>query len=285
MTAIRRQPVATFTAGSPERGYYNDLRGFARTNHGLVTECRNPVTIAQIGLGAWQLSKSEPRWRDTVDAAVRRLLGHLDDAGHLPYDFPMAHTYPLRPPWLSAMAQGQAASLFVRAAGSDERLRQSASSVVECLSDVGSPLVTDTDDGPVLQEYPTDPPAHVLNGWIFALWGLYDVGSAGPLTERLRAMDAFHAGIDSLARRLPRYELPGHWSRYDLRDEGPVNVASPFYHQLHIAQLTAMSRLTGEAVFVDTASRWQRAVRNPITVARAITGKIRFRQHYPKRAA
>ncbi len=32
------------------------------------------------------------------------------------------------------------------------------------------------DGGPFYEEYPTDPLSHVLNGAIFSLWGLRDVG-------------------------------------------------------------------------------------------------------------
>ena len=42
-------------------------------------------------------------------------------------------------------------------------------------------------DGPWPEEYPTDPPSYVLNGGIFALWGLYDVGEGAGRRGRPRA--------------------------------------------------------------------------------------------------
>lgn len=287
MTAIRFQHLAVFRAGAPHVGYYNDLTRFAQQHHRKLAGSENPVTIAQIGLGAWQLAATEPRWLDVVGAAADRLTAHMDSAGHLPYHFTMPHTYRLEPPWISAMAQGEAASFLLRAARAlaTDPLREAAGRAAQCLTETGSALVVETAEGPVLQEYPTDPPAHVLNGWIFALWGLYDVGIDGPRDIGDRAMAAFRDGVVALTRRLPQYELAGGWSRYDLRRHGPVNVSSPFYHHLHIQQLQALSRLCDEPSLAATATRWQRALRNPITIARAGAGKIRFRRSYPRRGS
>lgn len=286
MTTIRHQAVAAFRPGCPHDGYYNDLSGFSRRHHSSLPTATNPVTVAQIGLGAWQLARHAPRWATVIEQAADWLTAHMDSAGLLPYHFPMAHTYRLAPPWCSAMAQGQAASLLVRAAhtvGRDD-FGHAAASAVRCLTEPDSALVVTTAEGPVLQEYPADPAPHVLNGWIFGLWGLYDVARAGPGYATAVATAAFDQGIAALVGRLPRYEMAGGWSRYDLRTEGPVNVASPFYHHLHIQQLLALSRLVDKPVFARTAARWQRALRDPVTVVRAVVGKIRFRRHYPRGA-
>jgi hypothetical protein len=142
--------------------------------------------------------------------------------------------------------------------------------------------VVTTEDGPVLQEYPTDPPAHVLNGWIFGLWGLYDAALAGPKWVADQAMAGFEDGVSTLARRLPKYQLPGGWSRYDLISAEPINVASPFYHHLHIQQLIALGRLVDVPVFDRTAAVWQHARKDPVTFTKAIAGKLRFRSRHPR---
>ena len=279
MTAIRCQPLAPFHPGYPLDGYYNDLTRFARRNLGRLPTATNPVTVAQIGLGAWQLAASEPQWLDVVERSALWLIGRMDASGLLPYEFPMPHTYRLDPPWFSAMAQGEAASLLLRAApalGASE-LGEAADRAVGCLTEADTALVVTTPDGPVLQEYPTDPPPHVLNGWIFALWGLYDVAVARPGPLAGRSLTAFQDGITSLARRLPRYGLAGGWSRYDLRSHTPINVASPFYHHLHIQQLWALSQLVDDPVFATTAIAWQQAWRHPTTVATSVWRKLRFR--------
>ncbi|NYH90888.1 D-glucuronyl C5-epimerase family protein [Actinopolymorpha rutila] len=206
----------------------------------------------------------------------------MTPAGLLPYELPMGHTYRLDPPWFSAMAQGEAASLLLRGATAlrTSELRDAAIKAITCLTESGTDLVAATPDGPVLQEYPTAPPVHVLNGWIFALWGLYDVAAAGSGQVAARARSAFDEGVTALARRLWMYGLEGGWSRYDLRPDGPVNVASPFYHHLHIQQMLALSRLVDDPVFASTAVAWQRAWRSPRTVAIAAGRKLRFRHHH-----
>ncbi len=203
--------------------------------------------------------------------------------GRLAYSKPMPHTYDLPAPWFSAMAQGQAASLLVRAATVLERPDLLARGLDATRSLTQPPLVAQAEEGPVLQEYPTSPPAHVLNGWIFGLWGLYDV-SASMSAEA--ADKAFHDGAVALARRLPRYDVLDGWSRYDLYPHRLTHVASPFYHRLHVAQLRVMAALVpGEPAFAGTAERWARGLEDRGTLAVALARKIAFRLAKPRRAA
>jgi hypothetical protein len=289
------EPVQPFRRSNPHAGYYLDLRSKA---HGAgspdaalallrrLTADRiqaNPVTIAQLGLGAWQLGEA---WHDVHAAASTWLVEEMDAGGHLPYLFAMPHTYRLEPPWVSAMAQGETASLLIRTARTfdEPEFRTKAVQAVSSLLQPDSQLVVSTPDGPVLEEYPTDPPAHVLNGWISALWGLYDVaaeirdhgGDGGPYEA------AFMAGASCLASRLPSYALSRHWSRYDVYPHPVVNIASPAYHGLHIQQLRAMAVLTSDVAFADVAADWTIGLESPFTRGLAITRKIGFRLVRPR---
>ncbi|MBN1394462.1 MAG: hypothetical protein JW959_05525 [Pirellulales bacterium] len=82
----------------------------------------------------------------------------------------------------------------------------------------------------------------VLNGWIFAVFGLIDY-------LQLVADDGVQAHLQAtlgtMKRALPQYCLGNGWSCYD----NMGRVSSPFYHDLHIALLDAMHRLTGEPEF------------------------------------
>jgi heparosan-N-sulfate-glucuronate 5-epimerase len=296
VTPLARRPQlrGSFTPGQPSEGYYNDLTikateagdpaaGVALARSLSADRSRaNPITIAQLGLGAWQLSRTDSRWLDTVDAVVTWIASEMQADGTVPYHFSMPHTFPLRAPWPSAMAQGEIASLLARAAaslGRPEHLEQ-ARLAVATLLDGSSVLVANTPDGPVLQEYPTDPPAHVLNGWMFALWGLYDVGVACDDSD---ARTSFEAGAEALAARLPLYDVALGWSRYDLYPHRLVHVTSPFYQRLHVEQLRAMAELSPHPAFDRAADRWQRAVRNPAALAVALTRKVAFRLLTPRR--
>ena len=299
-TRLKRAPQlrSPFEPGNPLSGYYNDLTlevraanpsdGAERLRQ-LVTDPRvNFTSVAQLGIGAWQLARSEPSWLKVAGAAARWLAGQLDDRGWLAYQWPMPHTYEIEPPWISAMAQGEAVSLFVRAApendAPEELLSAAARAVVPLLDP--SPVVAQTTAGPVLQEYPTNPPAHVLNGWIFGLWGLYDLSAMGrrnsiPAEVGARASSAFEAGIAALAAWLPRYDTWG-WSRYDLFPHPIVHVASPFYHRLHIEMLRATNELAPDHGFEEMAARWERSADDPIARSAAVCRKVAFRVVRPR---
>ena len=161
-------------------------------------------------------------------------------------------------------------------------MRDEARRAIECLLDQQSELVAHTDEGIVLQEYPTDEPAHVLNGWIWALWGLYDVAQACNDSE---AAAAFEAGVDTLVARLPFYEVARGWSRYDLYPHPIRNVASPFYHRLHVEQLHALNDLAPRPELVATAERWEGALASRRARAEAVARKVGFRMLKPRRKA
>jgi heparosan-N-sulfate-glucuronate 5-epimerase len=292
------QRRATFVAGDPGSGYYNDLRVELGTDdaadalrllRALVADRdrANHVKIAQLALGAWQMRAENDAWLQVFAAGAAWLAEALEDDGGLPYLFAMPHTYTIKPPWYSAMAQGQAASVFVRAVLSlgDDRFIEAAERAIRPLMTEDSTIVAHTREGPVLQEYPTQPPSHVLNGWMFALWGLYDVAM---LAERAgqtapEARRAFVDGTAALVRRVDLYDAGLGWSRYDLYPHRLVHVASPFYHRLHVALLDATADLTDEAVLREKAAAWDAtAGRLPLRVV-AVARKAAFRLVYPRR--
>jgi heparosan-N-sulfate-glucuronate 5-epimerase len=296
------QRLATFEPGAPSRGYYNDLtvelaRYGPSPAHGraalvqLTKDRRlaNPIDIAQLGLGAFQMADRSPEWSSVARSAAQWIANDLDGDGGLAFRFAMPHTFLLSPPWYSAMAQGEAASLLVRAseAFGEVEFAEAAMRACRLLTDPQFRLIDQTPDGPVLQEYPIEPPPHVLNGWIFALWGLYDVGQLGRVDSAVAnvASDAFDLGVRTLCRRLPLYELRLlGWSRYDLYPHRIVHVASPFYHRLHIAQLAATARLRPDlSDLTTTADRWAAAARNPVSLATACVCKVTHRLLSPQR--
>jgi hypothetical protein len=297
---LKRAPqlCSPFEPGKPLAGYYNDLTlevraanpvdGVERLRQ-LVTDPHvNFTSVAQLGLGAWQLARDEPSWLTVTTAAARWLANELDDHGRLVFRRAMPHTYEIEPPWISAMTQGEAVSLFLRAAPEDdspEELFSAAARAVMPLLDP-SPVVAQTSEGPVLQEYPTNPPSHVLNGWIFGLWGLYDLAAMGqadviPADLGRRTSSAFEDGISALAARLPRYDTGG-WSRYDLFPHPIVHVASPFYHRLHIELLRATNELAPNHRFQQMAARWERSATDPLAQAAAVCRKAAFRMIRPR---
>lgn len=288
------QQMASFIPGDLSSGYYNDLRsvaleyGSAREAHGwldLLVHRRSqlwPVRLTQLGLGAWQLAHergADDEWLSVVHRICTWAIVDMDAHGRIAHEVAMPHTYAIAAPWHSAMIQGQLASLLMRAAMTSgfEYLRGEAQRASASLLDPALGLCSTVDDGVILEEYPSNPAPHVLNGWIWALWGLYDVG-----THDATARSAFDNGCGTLASMLPRYELARGWTRYDLYPHPIVNVASPFYHQLHVHQMHAMYVLTGDMRFADAAARWQRAFDRRATRAIATIRKVGFRMLRPR---
>jgi heparosan-N-sulfate-glucuronate 5-epimerase len=294
--AVIRQPqqLGAFDSGNPDSGYYNDLRIVAET-YGTPAEAMGwldlcelrregalPVSILQLGLGAWQHVRSgaDPAWQQVCDRVVAWALLDMDAYGRLAHYMPMPHTYAIDPPWYSAMAQGQLVSLLVRAATGQhaEQLLRDARRAATSLLDPVHGLVVVRGSDVVLQEYPANPAPDVLNGWIFGLWGLHDLGLSDAQSQ-----DAFVRGCDTLERLLPEYELAGGWSRYDRYPHPVVNVASPFYHRLHVAQLRALYEMTGRSTFQEYAERWEAALERPMIRTGAVLRKIGFRMVRPRR--
>lgn len=276
-------------------GYYIDFRDKARSSSWppswLVPGGRQLyVAPAQWGLGCYEhyLAGRGGEWLAAAGAAAEYLVGAQQPDGGWIHRFPYHHTYPLAPPWMSAMAQGEGASLLVRLhlETHEERFRESALLALGPMRrPVGSGgVAAQLDGGPFPEEYPTDPPSFVLNGAIFALWGAYDagLGLSDPGAEAL-----FRSGAETLARALPRYDT-GYWSRYDLYPHPVRNVASGAYHQLHIEQLRALA-LTAPPEARDTfaafADRFQRYTASRSKPMRAMAEKIAFRVAVPRNRA
>ncbi len=108
-------------------------------------------------------------------------------------------------------------------------------------------------EGPILEEYPLGPPIHVLNGGVYALFGLYDLADtighrgAAELAPRIET---------TFARIMRRFDTPIGWSKYALAIADTAPLASVHYHQFHIQCLRVLHARTGQAVFERFANRW-----------------------------
>jgi hypothetical protein len=272
-------------------GYYIDLRQKADEprwpphwagDEGLY------VDFSQWALGAYEhyLEDRTDAWLAAARAAGVWLLGRQARGGpnegsfSHPQDYP--HTYRLNAPWVSGIVQGQCASLFVRLflTTRDERFAEGALSALRPLAVPTSEggAVALLGGGPFPEEYPTNPPSYVLNGAIFALFGLYDV-SVG-LDNAYRS--AFDEMVDVLASNLYRWDL-GYWSRYDLYPHPVVNVASSAYHHLHISELAMLVLLTQRREFSEAYERFTAYELSFRCRMRAFAGKALFRLFVPRR--
>jgi heparosan-N-sulfate-glucuronate 5-epimerase len=286
-------PVGPAIRPGQVHGYYIDLRAKAKTSAWPPAELqpleeRPAVALTQWGLGAYEryLAEGRSEWLAAAAELGRHLVATQHRGG--PHDGGWVHHHPypeplrVEPPWVSGIAQGEAASLLVRVY-QETREEPFADAARRALAPMAIPsqaggVQAILDGGPLPEEYPTDPPSHVLNGAIFALWGYYDVAAA--LDDR-HAAEAFEAGVGALAGSINRWDT-GYWSRYDLYPHRVVNVASWGYHALHLHQLRAMNLVAPRPELEAAIARFERYSTSRVNRSRVLLQKLVFRSLYPR---
>jgi len=282
---------ASTTCCSAEKADYRgayDSSGIPQLDyHGRIGLQYNPIAVAQYGLGNYN------RWCRTDDPGRRKQFFLIADwlASHLEqnpkgllvwnHHFNWEYRDTLKSPWYSALAQGQGISVLVRAhkeSGETRYLDAAHAAFVSFQRPIEKGGVAFTDESGDLwfEEYIVSPPTHILNGFIWALWGVYDYALA---TKESAANELFARGVRTLLHNLDRYDL-GFWSLYEQSGTRLPMVASAFYHRLHIVQLRVMHRLTGERLFADVADRWQDYDRSRLRRVRALVYKGAFKLCY-----
>lgn len=255
--------------------------------HGSIGLQYNPIAVAQYGLAAYNRYKSgdgEP-WLEKVVAVADWLSQNQQPNPKGLYvwnhDFDWEYRDTLRAPWYSGLAQGQGVSLLVRAYAEtqDEAYLEAATRAFE-------PLLHTTDDGGVIfidergdtwiEEYLVDPPTHILNGFLWALWGVHDYVLATGSNDARKLWDS---SVATLVRNLSTYDT-GFWSLYEHSGTRLRMVASPFYHSLHVVQLRVMARLTGVDLFDDYALKWNSYLQSRLKKGAALVYKGVFKLCY-----
>lgn len=286
------QPAGSHVVAGELRGYYVDFRVKAESPEWPPLELQPldrqlHVDVIQWGLGAWEhyLETGSEEWLRAALAVAEHLLAAQDGSGGWVHRFAYPHTFPLAAPWLSAMAQGEGASLLVRLwreTGEERMLDGAVAARLPLLRPVADGGVQAAlGGGPFLEEYPTDPPSYVLNGAIFSLWGCLDLFLATG-DEEMRAL--FEEGVDALSSCLSRWDT-GWWSRYDLFPHPVRNIASEAYHALHVTQLRALDLTAPRPALRSMADRWEAAAASRVNRARAFGWKVAFRLAVPRNPA
>lgn len=287
-------PRGRHVAASTEvpRGYFIDFTVKASQPLWPAAWQDNPaaqlhVWLIQHGLGAYErfLSGDGEEWRESMLQTAWFLVRDQQSMGAQRGGFihhtAFPHSYRLSPPWLSGMAQGQAASLLVRAYGetTEERFARAA---VDALRPMSVPVASggvlaELDARPFVEEYPTLPGSFVLNGALFAVWGVLEVEAVLGAHEGHPADDL----VGALAASLHRWDT-GYWSRYDLYPHPIVNVASSFYNLLHIHQLEEFDRRYRDRGFLAMANQLRNYEDRRSARRRALLQKAAFRVLVPR---
>jgi hypothetical protein len=244
----------------------------------------NPIAIAQYGLACLNqfFAGAHDDARSRAISAANWLVRNLESTRegvpvwHHHFDWPYRQL--LKAPWRSGLAQGCGVSLLVRIAVLTDEQKYA-----DAAREAFKPLTLPVADGGVLvrdgagslwiEEYLVDPPTHILNGFIWALWGVYDFARwrHDPVANAI-----LDASLRTLIANLPRYDT-GNWSLYELGDDDAPMLASPYYHQLHIVQLRALHLMTGRREFAECADRWEAYAASRVKRNWALARKVWFK--------
>ena len=159
-----------------------------------------------------------------------------------------------RPPWVSGLAQGTGIQSIARVAQRTDREAEVLPIAKEALGvfRTGTPegVRVPAADGAEYALYSFAPGLHVINGFVQALVGLYDLGRiAGDLEAQ-----ALYAEGERVARRtLPTFDT-GAWSLYSRGDVTRESDLS--YHQLLRSFLRSMCNRTDDPVYCETELRF-----------------------------
>lgn len=249
------------------------LRIYQRRDNGL--RAHHPVAYAQYGISALNEyhRTSEARWLQgalTHGSVLLSMRVEREGAYWFPYRFPWTYeTRTLASPWYSAMAQGEVLSLFVRLyeATGDEKWSSAAErtwqSFLQPYAGASKPWAMLAIDGHLYaEEYAgSQPPLLVLNGQIFAAFGVWDYwkltgdpqaglvfdGLATTVRERMMPLVRVEGGVSYYCVQVSYCDTP-RWQNLG-------------YHTIHSWQLDTLARLTGDTDF----GRWAALLRNDYT--------------------
>ena len=169
--------------------------------------------------------------------------------------------YDLKPFWPSALIQGRMLSVLSRAyqfTHKSEYISQAEAAWRFLLRPVadGGVAVRGSGGNLWLEEYPSMRPSYVLNGFIFTIFGMYDLYR---ITRNDELWITIEECLDSVEASLNEFDT-GYWTRYDLYWR---NLASQHYHSdIHLLQMQALFQLSGREIFNRYAEKWGRYAQN-----------------------
>lgn len=259
------------------KGYYNNLtekinwrQGYDEKGIPLVINYDGnkvyfPTTISQYALGSYDLflMKKKQFFYDQFINSVNWLMKNQDSQGGWNVNNLLTCKY-------SAMTQGEGVSVITRAF-----LESSDVKYLEASVKASELMLKSINNGGTaryitnklyLEEIAKIEPSLILNGWIFAIFGLFDIAK---LTKDKKYINMLNITLKTLENELDNYDC-GYWSYYDQCG----HLASPFYHRLHIAQLNVLYDLFNIKKFNVMSERWESYSLNKFKKGKAIILKV-----------
>lgn len=255
-----KQKEGKFYSRESIKGYYNDMTEKVLKGKKLqigefplvVTENGEnilfPTAIFQYGLGAFDLyiELGNLFYYDLFISMADWAVDHKNQNGA--WDN-FSFIYPKNP--YSAMAQGEGASLLLRAysvTNNDIYYKAALDAIdfmLEPLEQGGTSLYVG--DKLYFMEYTQK--SVVLNGWIFAIFGLIDLCK---ISDDNKYTLKLNQTLITLQNVISDFDA-SYWSYYN-QDKSVIS--SRFYHDLHIALLRVLYNLSNISKFEEVSRNW-----------------------------
>ncbi|WP_448003839.1 D-glucuronyl C5-epimerase family protein [Agromyces bauzanensis] len=228
----------------------------------------HPIVYAQYAIAAlleWE-ETGDDEWLEAVERNAQELVDvHVERDGAWWFQYDWNWTYyerTLTAPWWSGMAQGEALAVFSRLAvirPENPFWREAAdhtfASFLQRDTGDGKPWSTLIDgDHLWFEEYAGDqPPLLVMNGHVFAIYGLFEYFV---LTGDETVAAYIDGGATTILESMPLFRAEGGVSYYCSQADycRSPDWQNQSYHPIHISQLRTLGRITGDERFSQWAS-------------------------------
>lgn len=266
--------LGTYTTlyASPPKQYKAFLKTYTYDENGLPlyvyegSTSYEIVQMAQFGLMeyGYSLAKENPIHIERAIKAANWLVTSQDERGgwSCSFDYPCPEVSSvLRKGWYTAMGQGQAISLLVRAYSvcPRESYRKAAHNALKLLEiPVSEGGLYRTFHGyDFYEEYPTDIPSFTLNGLLFCMIGLYDGWNK---FDDEKAKELLDRAFRTLRYMLPFFDDETITS-YDLShitNAPREKLRSHKYHRLHVKLLQSLYSVRPHEILAFYIEKWNR---------------------------
>lgn len=277
-----KQEEGKFYSTKEVKGYYNDLRNKVLSNTALLDDkgipyninCKNeivyfPGTIFQYGLGLYDLflETSDKKYKIQFLNIAQWTLKNQKNNGMWECMKVLGDKIHQSQ---SSMCQSQGISILVRAyieTSSNEYLKAADKAVAFMIKNKNNGgTCYYYEDKVIFQEYVSEIEQSVLNGWIFSIFGLFDYYLISKKENIKKILDDT---VKTLEKELKKYDRK-YWSSYDQVG----TIASPAYHDLHIAQLQSLEKMFNKEIFRVYKDKFIKYKKNIIFMFFAVIVKL-----------
>ncbi|MFA5080832.1 MAG: D-glucuronyl C5-epimerase family protein [Candidatus Paceibacterota bacterium] len=267
------QPIGKYFCD--QRCYYNDLRGKAVWNGAKIDGIPAlklaatgkmflfPIDIFLYGLGSLDryFFDKDHLFLNNVTNVARWMADNISLSGYFDnkwrercaqYEFYSNN---------SCMAQGLALSFAIRVVTYNLCNQSIHARLVNIIDRIRNNMLLSVEfggtclknkEGIFFVEFPRKDYNIVLNGWIFAVFGLFDFIH---YKKDVEVEMVFNSTVKTMSMILPDYHLSCGWAYYD----NMGRICSPFYQNLHIVLLEALYGITGLEIFAEYCNKAKNA--------------------------